>query len=309
MVGLRVSSEKAQGLLTVGTNNDQPNGINTLSGYMVVDGYGNATTKEGTFGLKPGETVNTTADIGILLCTSGCGSNQGLTAGYGAGSSGSNKGIKIPSMVAPFTVNNAVVSGNRLTSANVNASALIPDIPINQNSGQLGASLNQQACVALFICVQNTFIKLNTTVTGLKADINFSEDLGYIHNLPINSSVYLALQQQALQWPGAKEVALKGWWLSMQDPVNLGDITPTDQIDISSVYGQFATILGQKLQEPAYKISVNTGDGLQALFGSGITKTVSPVNLSDRSVSIGLKDLKLSTQNVVPNCYGSLKFC
>ena len=90
-------------------------------------------------------------------------------------------------MVAPFTVNNAVVSGNRLTSANVNASALIPDIPINQNSGQLGASLNQQACVALFICVQNTFIKLNTTVTGLKADINFSEDLGYIHNLPINS--------------------------------------------------------------------------------------------------------------------------
>ena len=309
VVGLRVSSEKAQGLLTVGTNNDQPNGINTLSGYMVVDGYGNATTKEGTFGLKPGETVNTTADIGILLCTSGCGSNQGLTAGYGAGSSGSNKGIKIPSMVAPFTVNNAVVSGNRLTSANVNASALIPDIPINQNSGQLGASLNQQACVALFICVQNTFIKLNTTVTGLKADINFSEDLGYIHNLPINSSVYLALQQQALQWPGAKEVALKGWWLSMQDPVNLGDITPTDQIDISSVYGQFATILGQKLQEPAYKISVNTGDGLQALFGSGITKTVSPVNLSDRSVSIGLKDLKLSTQNVVPNCYGSLKFC
>ena len=119
----------------------------------------------------------------------------------------------------------------------------------------------------------------------------------------------MALQQQALQWPGAKEVALKGWWLSMQDPVNLGDITPTDQIDISSVYGQFATILGQKLQEPAYKISVNTGDGLQALFGSGITKTVSPVNLSDRSVSIGLKDLKLSTQNVVPNCYGSLKFC
>ena len=63
------------------------------------------------------------------------------------------------------------------------------------------------------------------------------------------------------------------------------------------------------MQEPAYKISVNTGDGLQALFGSGITKTVSPVNLRDRSVSIGLKDLKLSTQNVVPNCYGSLKFC
>ncbi len=309
VTGLRISAEKALGLLTVGTNNDQPNGINTLSGYMVVNGYGNATTQKGTFGLNSGETVNTVADINILACTTGCGNNMPLSAGYGTGSAGSNKGITIPSMIAPFSVTNAVVMGNRLKSADVKAIANIPDIPINESSGQLGASLQSQACVIFFICVQNTFFKLNTTITGLKADISFSEGLGYIHNLPINSPIYLALGQQQLQWPGAKEVASRGWWLSMQDPINLGDISPSSAVSIASVYPQFAKLLGDKLKEPQYKISVDTGDGLSALFGSGITKTVSPINLTGSSVSIPLNNLILSTQSIVSNCYGSLKFC
>ena len=309
IVGLRLSAEKALGLLTVGNNNDQPNGINSLSGYMVVNGYGNAKTQAGVFGLNPGETVSTTADISILACTTGCGSNMPLKAGYGVGASGSNKGLTIPSMIAPFTVSNAVVSGTRMPAANVTAQAIIPDIPITTDSGQLGVSLDNSACVLFFVCVKDTYFKLNTTISGLKANINFSEGLGYIHNLPINSSIYLALQQQSIRWPGAKEVAQRGWWLSLQDPVNLGDISPTDSVSIASVYPQFATLLGQKLQQPEYKIKVNTGDGLQALFGSGITKTISPIDVSGNSVSINLNNLKLSTQNIIPNCYGSLKFC
>ena len=309
VVGLRVSAEKVLGLLTVGNNNDVPNGINSLSGYMVVNGYGNAVTKAGTFGLNPGETVYTTANINIPFCFSGCGNDVPLLAGYGQGSSGSNTGIKIPSMVAPFVVSNSVVSGTRLTTANVSARAQIPDIPISTNSGQLGASLQQPACIALVICLQDTFFKMNTTISNLSANISFSEGLGYIHNLPINSPFYLGLQQQALQWPGAVETANKGWWLSMQDPINLGDISPTNQVDISSVYPQFAQILGQKLQQPEYKISVNLWDGLKALIGSGITKDITPINLSDSSVNINLNNLKLATQNIVPNCYGGLKFC
>lgn len=309
IIGLRLSAEKALGLLTVGTNNDVPNGINTLSGYMVVNGYGNATTKDGIFGLKSGETVLTTANIQIPFCTSGCGSDVGLKAGYGVGSSGSNTGLKIPSMVAPFTVNGAVVQGNRLKSADVLAKANIPNIPITSNSGQLGVSLDKGACVLFGLCVQHTFIKLNTTLSGLTANINFSEGLGYIHNLPINSPVYLALQQKTIQWPGAKEQASRGWWLSMQDPINLGDISPKDNIDISSVYPQFATLLGATLREPEYKISVGLGDGLSAIFGAGITKTLPALDLNGSSVSIALKDLPLATQNIISNCYGSLKFC
>lgn len=309
VVGLRLSAEKVLGLLTVGNNNDVPNGINSLSGYMVVSGYGNAVTKAGTFGLNPGETVYTTADVNIPLCTSGCGNDVPILAGYGQGASGSNTGIKIPSMVAPFVVSNSVVSGTRLTTANVSARAQIPDIPISSSSGQLGASLQQPTCIALLVCVQDTYFKMNTTISNLSANISFSEGLGYIHNLPINSPFYLGLQQQSLQWPGAVETANKGWWLSMQDPINLGDISPTNQVDISSVYPQFAQILGQKLQQPDYKISVDLWDGLKALFGAGITKDITPINLSDSSVNINLNNLKLATQNIVPNCYGGLKFC
>lgn len=306
VVGLRLSAEKVMGLLTVGTNNSEPNGINSLSGYLKINGYGTATTSAGVFGLKPGEVVNTVADIDIALCTKGCGLNKPLTAGYG---NANNTGLKIASMKAPFQINNAVVSGTRITAANVNAMAQIPSIPINEQSGQLGVRLNTAACSTLIFCAQDTFIKLNTTVDNLTADINFNENLGYIHNLPISSAMYLGLQNKQLRWPGAEEVANPGWWLSLQDPVNLGDISPRDLVDISSVYPQFAQLLGEKLKEDQYKIQVGTWDGLKAIFKSGISKTISPIDMQGASVNIALKNLILDTQNVTPNCYGGMRFC
>ena len=306
MLGLRVSAEKVVGLLTVGTDNNTANGINSFSGYMKINGYGNATTAAGVFGLNPGEVVNTIADINILLCTTGCGNGKGLTAGYG---NDKNTGLNIPSMQAPFQVNNAVVSGNRLKSARVDAIAQIPNIPITHDSGQLGVRLNDKVCVLFAACVQNTFIKLETTISGLEAKIKFDEGLGYIHNLPISSAAYLGLQAQAIQWPDAEEVAQRGWWLSLQDPINLGDISPRDAVDIATVYPQFAKILGEKLAEDEYRIKVNLWDGLTALFNAGITKTVSPVNVTGNSVEINLNNLILKSQAVTPNCYGGLKFC
>lgn len=306
VVGLRLSAEKVMGLLTVGTNNTEANGINSLSGYLKINGYGTATTQAGVFGLRPGETVKTVADIAIPLCTSGCGTNMPLTAGYG---NANNTGIKIPSMQAPFQISNAVVSGTRMTAANVGAIAQIPSIPITENSGQLGIKLETRACALWAVCVGETFIKLNTTVNNLTANINFSEGLGYIHNLPISSAVYLGLQSKPLRWPGAEEVANQGWWLSLQDPVNLGNISPRDSVDISSVYPQFAQLLGEKLKEDQYKIKVGLSDGITAIFNAGITKTVSPIDMQSASVNIALKNLILNTQNVTSNCYGGMRFC
>ncbi|EPF70873.1 hypothetical protein [Acinetobacter rudis] len=306
VVGLRLSAEKVVGLLTAGTNNTEANGINSLSGYLKINGYGNAKTSAGVFGLKPGEVVNTVADTAFLGCTSGCDKNAGLTAGYG---NAKNTGLKIPAMTAPFQINNAVVSGTRMTAANVGAIAQIPSIPITDQSGQLGVRLNSRVCGLGLICVQDTFIKLNTTVDNLTANINFSEGLGYIHNLPISSAMYLGLQNKQLRWPGAEEVANPGWWLSLQDTVNLGDISPRDQVDISSVYPQFAQILGEKLKEDQYKIKVSIINGLQAFFQQGITKNISPINMQGESVNIALKNLILDTQNVTPNCYGGMRFC
>ncbi|MFW1935785.1 hypothetical protein ACG9ZK_21490, partial [Acinetobacter sp. ULE_I046] len=153
-------------------------------------------------------------------------------------------------------------------------------------------------------CCSNFLIHLY-----LKGDIQFSEGLGYIHNIPISSAGYLSLQAGQIQWPGAKEVAQNGWWLSMQDPINLGKLNPQGEVDISSVYSQVASILGTYLATAPYKVSVDSADGINALFGSGITKTLPNIDLSGQRVNIPLSNLILTSQNVVSNCYGSLKFC
>jgi len=307
ITGFRLSAEKIVGLLTAGTNNDTANGINSLSGYLVINGNGTAKTLAGNFGTHPGETIYTVVDTtSIPLCTSGCGPNSAVTVGYGTSN---NTGLTIPSVNAPFTVTNAVVSGTRMKSANVAAVANIPNIAITTASGQLGARLDESACVIFVACVKDTFVKLNTSLNNLTANISFSENLGYIHNIPISSSGYLSLQSQAVHWPGAAEVAQTGWWLSMQDPINLGEISPQDSIDISGVFPQIATLLGQKLAEPEYKLALGLGDGINAIFGAGITKTVSPIDLTGNYVSLPLTDLILSSQEITPNCYGTLKFC
>lgn len=305
--GFRLSAEKIVGLLTAGTNNDSPNGINSLSGYLVINGYGTATTLAGTFGTHPGETINTVVDTtSIPLCTSGCSANSAVTVGYGTSN---NTGLTIPSVNAQFSVSNQTVTGNRMTTANVQAIANIPNIAITTSSGQLGAHLTKSACVIFVACVSDTFVKLNTSLDNLKANITFSEGLGYIHNIPINSSGYLSLQSTALRWPGAAEVAQPGWWLSMQDPIDLGEISPKNKLDISSVYPQIATLLGQKLAQPEYKLALGLGDGINAIFGAGITKTVSPIDLTGNYVNLPLSNLILTSQNITPNCYGGLKFC
>ncbi|MFX6555665.1 hypothetical protein ABTG71_18525, partial [Acinetobacter baumannii] len=83
-------------------------------------------------------------------------------------------------------------------------------------------------------------VYMNGTISNITANLNLTQSLGLIHNLPINSPMYLALQNQMLQWPGAKadDVAQKGWWMSFADPVNIGNIIPQDAIDISPLFPQ-----------------------------------------------------------------------
>ncbi|OUJ86425.1 hypothetical protein BXA18_19485, partial [Acinetobacter baumannii] len=85
-------------------------------------------------------------------------------------------------------------------------------------------------------------VYMNGTISNITANLNLTQSLGLIHNLPINSPMYLALQNQMLQWPGAKadDVAQKGWWMSFADPVNIGNIIPQDAIDISPLFPQIS---------------------------------------------------------------------
>ncbi|MDO3664953.1 hypothetical protein Q3V50_09535 [Acinetobacter sp. ANC 7710] len=326
VVGLRLSAEDALGLLTIGDNdlvdssgNKIPNGINSLSGYVKTKATsGEVMTTPTIFG-KAGDQVlrgMVYADILGALCTGGCGEEpyNGFTSLPGHANT---TGLSIPSLKAKFNVPDAIITGQRMKSAtirNVNTTS-IDDIVINKDSGKIQLKLDRPVSVLGIINVSEIYIQMETKIKNLSANINFEENLGYLHNLPINGGgFYLGLQRQALKWPGAEEqdIAQPGWWMSFQNPLDLGYLqAPAGKtVDISSVYPQIANSISAWLSREENKTSVNSREGIEALVNGGLQKTIPDINLAGRTAYANLQDVPLGTvQNVVANCYGTLKMC
>ena len=170
VLGFRVSAEKIVGLLTAGTNDGTPNGINTLSGYMkIAPATGSTKTQETPF------TQSLTGKVNIDGCFN-C-PRTFVT---------SNSTIKIPSMPVNFTTKEAILNGSRLTSVNVKALADVPTISLTENSGNMKAVVQGTTWVA-FIPLNNFTIsdmRVNMQISGLKTDIALNQSLGLIHSLP-----------------------------------------------------------------------------------------------------------------------------
>mgnify|MGYP000880713438 FL=1 len=334
VVGFRIGSEAASGLITFGTENlATPNGINKFSGYMVaasnVSGAtqsistttsvgaitynctnlslcGVATTQAVNLGgtTDPNHTVlRFDTDPNITLCTSGCYSgNTGTADPYNAASTG----VNIPAMNVPFSGGSAVVNGNRVSSTQVLANGSVPTVSLN--GGKLFVNMETQICVAFFICVPNATVNMQGSVSGLTAKINFSQSLGYIHKADINSPFSLSVQGQAMRWPGAvaADVAQKGWWMSFNDPVSLMQLYPSSSVNIVPAFNQIATAFYNYFV--ANPIPISTNAGLDQLFNGSMTVNVGALTVP-ATLAMNLQDLQLSTQNFTPNCYGGLKFC
>lgn len=390
VVGLRLSAEKAMGLLTAGTENSTtPNGINTISGFMRIQSdssgyvYGKANT--GARFLNAIENAQYVVD--------------GKNVTYNNQITGSIKaplsieidiktvagGLNIPAMSnIPFIRDAVSVNGNRISSLPLQATLSVPQIyagwrnddqsenstyptagrvetwnpvesPIDWNfsvpkavytqGGAMGATNNPSngglqaeitacrdsilvGCAAASILgvgvgkvLKNVFIQ--GTIQGISADVTINQGLGYIHSLPINSPVYLSLLSQALRWPGTysgalsastsqtvTDVAQKGWWLSLQDPVNLGSVDPTQPIDIAPLFPQIAAQVSSQLGTKPYP-TIAVDGLLAAIGGSGDIRVTVPnaIDLSGSPLKLTLNDLQLNGQNFKANCYGTLKFC
>ena len=120
----------------------------------------------------------------------------------------------------------------------------------------------------------------------------------------------MSLQQQALQWPGAKsdDVAQKGWWMSFADPVNIGYVIPQDPIDISPLFPQIASSVSYYLRRGGGN-EANTSD-LGGLLGSGdLTVNIGNIDLKDSALNLNISNLKLTNQNFSFNCWGGLNAC
>jgi hypothetical protein len=211
----------------------------------------------------------------------------------------------------------------------------IPTIAIGADNGGISLTLDEKICAGLSIgfCFGATVNDANffmgakgTTsagcaasidktncsyITNLKANVQVNQNFNLIHNLPITSGGYLALQNTALQWPGADaaDIAQPGWWLSFKDPLDFGALNPTTGIPMQDVLPQIATFITDYLSQNT--INLNLTDSLNAIFGLPVYKGIGDVRLADnaRAVMV-LENLLLdSNQKPVSNCFGGLKFC
>ena len=284
MVGIRLSAERALGLLTLGDENSAtPNGINSLSGYLKI----NPTTGLGTTAARnmsyadTGQTIDGNVSTRFIIP---------LILGFES----DDYNLGLQSTTADIRINGQTISGNRMTNALLTGTADINQINF---SGNLGASLN--ATFGLL-----TLQKIVTgNITGLKANVSVDQSLGLIHKLQVNNPFSLSLQQQNVWWPGADATAQRGWWMAFDDAIDIGNVTPSQQIIITDdVLKQVVNPISTFLKENPVSCRV-----FNCLFGADLA--VGNVNLPNTSVNFPLKDLQLTNQSFAPNCYGNLKFC
>ena len=297
VMGFRVSAEKIVGLLTAGTNDGTQNGINTLSGYMkIAPATGSTKTQETPF------TQSLTGKVNIAGCLN-C-PREFVT---------SNSTIKIPSMPVNFTTKEAILNGSRLTSVNVNALADVPTIILTENSGNMKAVVPGTTWVTIIPLSNFTIsdMRVNMQISGLKTDIALNQSLGLIHSLPLNNPVSLSLQKSKLFWPKEQAVADPGWWLAVNDPVQLGTLNASENyaVDINPILPDVADYLSQWFDDnPLY---IDAGQAIGAVFTSKLVSNVGEVNLGSLpALPLPLNNIPLgASQNVISNCYGGLKFC
>lgn len=285
VLGFRVSAEKISGLLTMGTeNSDKPNGLNSFSGYMKTKtASGTAVTEARNMTFK---------DTGEKIKGKVKGTVLGLptTLDY----TSDNYNLTLSSTAAPFTINSTIVSGKRMKEVTLKGSGTVGQIDF---SGQLTAD------------VLGGLLPLNKNVTGnitgLKTDIKVNQSLGLIHALYLNNPASLSLQSQNILWSGAAVGANKGWWLAMEDEVELGSLSPTTQVAITNQVLQ-QTIAG--INQDLTNRPRDCGKILGSCVFSG-DLAVGNVPMGSTTLDFPLTNLTLQGQNFRPNCFGGLKFC
>lgn len=331
IVGFRLGAEQILGLLTTGISNTQnpTDGIQSFSGYMkIADTIGTTNTAGTKFGRSNDQKISGLLDIALF-------------GDYGFTSNPTHKdttGITVPQLNGvKFNVPGFVVQGTRQTQASAkNISVVIPVIPlaagtaddINRYDVYNGLNTTQfvndqllvniEPCVRLIVClVETSKFKMGegSKLTNLNMDVTFNQLLSMVHNVPLTGSGgYLALQQQALRWPGADtaDIAQQGWWMSFADPVQLGELNVSGNVDISAVLPQVAQNITNSLTQEDMRIDIDLGNAIQALVGTPIVKTlVIDVGqwTQNNPSKLTLSNQILKNQTVVSNCFGNLKFC
>lgn len=319
VVGFRLSAENASGLLTMGHNDGAGNemGINSLSGYMVTTPVtGVAQTAPANFA-GPGDPYQTELVISATINALGLTGDLVVRTDPSQGT-----GIELPSMSVPFqSATGAVINERRATSTSLDVTGTIPQIffpPSSNNNPTTELRANRESCSGSICGLVGSgyWVYANQgSVNGLELAATFNQSLGFIHKIEVDSPFSLSFQSDPVKWPGtaAANVAQQGWWMSFEDMVELGDVSPSELVDITQAFPQLGTAL------QAY-FSANPIDLGLGQAWSGLTAGYMNVNMPNMHLQndipggtpplgMTLEDLRLGAQDVVPNCWGGARFC
>lgn len=329
VTGIRLSAEKVSGLLTAGYQDGSTseaasaNGINTLSGYMTtLPTTGNAFTAARTVTQNDMPGVYVGGRIWINAFGGGVQDVQMNTYQF-----------NLQAAPATLTVPGTTITGKRLTATdplNFIASANIGTVDFD---GWANVTANIFGIFPL-----NLTKNFNGSITGLTATAPVTEDLGYIHKIQVDSPFSLSMQKQNVLWPDAPVAAQTGWWMAFNDPVDIGEVNPSNPIFLTNnVVTQVLTGLdqttvtkaqidvsgsGPNCNTPSLVCTLtrsltgqfNGGSRIFGLYCAGLSACLGgDLNLGTlnvpKNVLFPLSNLKLETQNITPNCWGASKFC
>ena len=265
-------------------------------------------------------------------------------------------GITVPTVSANFNLEPFSVNGKRQTQAEIyGIKTKLDAIPIAANGNplypssmfandQLRVDLSCDAPGANATCNLTTLLKANakfkmaegSEIRNLNMKIDFIQSLSMFHNIPLTGTGgYLSLQTAPLLWPGAKvdssdamktsltgmssntDVAQKGWWMSFNEPVQLGQLNVSQPIVLTN---EILKQVAERTTETLMQVGPNTpqaeangiGELLSLLADQPLSsKVVADLNTSTLSnpVYFKLQNQQLANQEIKTNCYGSLKFC
>ncbi|MDF1637848.1 hypothetical protein [Alcanivorax jadensis] len=335
IVGIRLSAEKASGMLTAG--DQQPgesdpgntSGINSLSGYMKLGPTSGVAETEARSLTYSDLNRRLTGRIFIDIWP--------VDDAYNFSSDEYN--LNLASVGANVSVPTTVVSGKRLSSVNLLGSATIDPIPL---SGDLSATITGLPIIGSL----NLDKTVTGSVSGLTATVPIEQSLKFIHKINVNSPFSLSMQGADVLWPDASAVAEKGWWMAFEDEVSIGNISPEAKVPIDNSvllqavgpefpswepnpYPTNEPLPPPCTSGPSINCTLTTGistrtyttDGgnytWREIYGvecGGISGCLSgnlPLgNLTvPANLDFPLNNLKLSEQSIEPNCYGTARFC
>ena len=286
VLGFRLSAEKIQGLMTLGTeNSSSPNGINSFSGYMK--------TKSASGVANTASRIMDYAATGQLIEGTVRGKIGSLTLPLDLHYTSKDYAFTLNESTAPFTIPATIVSGTRMKDVVLKGTGTVNRIDFNGplKAELLGGLLNLDK-------------QITGNLTGLKTDITVNQNLGLIHALYLNNPASLSLQAQNILWPGAAVAANQGWWLAMEDEVDLGSISPTDKVQITDA------VLKQTIAGINYDLTNNIRScgGLISGCIAGGSLDVAEIK-NPALIDFPLTNLNLAGQNFKSNCFGGHKFC